>query len=338
MAALPAVGYLEGETGAIQRLKVMVRTPLIRAITSIALMWPGLNGLSQVSQAAETAGLIFRDCPDCPEMVVVPAGEFVMGASAGEEDREALAPEFRNRSAPQRRIAVSSFSAGRYEVTRGQYRKFTEATGHRSDGCFVWTAGDYRMDAGKSWHNPGYPQHDRHPVSCVSWEDAIAFTKWLSAETGKHYRLLTEAEWEYAARGGNPASRFWGEDANQSCGFGNGADRRTVSLVVEAGNWPSVQCDDGNAHTAPAGSYRANRYGLHDMLGNVAEWTADCWNASYDGAPLDAREWVTGNCFLRAVRGGGWDEGPASLRTAYRVGSPVTIRVYSRGFRVARRH
>ena len=311
---------------------------LVLLVRVALLVLLGLQSQFCASQTAPMAGTFFRDCPECPEMVVLPAGESVMGAGAGEEDREFLSPEFRNRSAPQRRIAVSSFAAGRYEVTRAQYRKFTEATGHRSEGCFVWAAGDYRMDTGKSWHNPGYPQDDRHPVSCVSWEDAIAFAKWLSAETGKHYRLLTEAEWEYAARGGNPASRFWGDDANQSCDFGNGADRRTVALLAEAGNWPSVQCDDGNAHTAPVGSYRANVYGLHDMLGNVAEWTADCWNGDYRDAPSDARARMTGNCFMRAVRGGAWDEGPTSLRSAYRVGSPVVIRVYSRGFRVARDH
>lgn len=169
----------------------MGRALMIRIITSLLLVVPGLIGLSCIAHAAETAALPFRDCADCPEMVVIPAGEFVMGASPGEEDREALSAEFRNRSAPQRRIRVGGFSAGRYEVTRAQYRKFTEATGHRSEGCFVWSSGDFRMDAGKSWQNPGHAQNDRHPVSCVSWEDALAFAKWLSVITGKPYRLLT---------------------------------------------------------------------------------------------------------------------------------------------------
>ena len=335
---MSALGYLESQAGAVQRLNVMGRARLIRTITSLLLIVPGLIGLSRTAQTAEISASTFRDCADCPEMVVIPAGEFVMGVSPGEEDREALSAEFRNRSAPQRRIRVGDFSAGRYEVTRAQYRKFIEATGHRGEGCFVWSSGDFRMDAGKSWQNPGHAQDDRHPVNCVSWEDALAYTKWLSAITGRYYRLLTEAEWEYAARGGNPASRFWGDDINLSCDFSNGADRRTLSLVAEAGDWPSVKCDDRHAHTAPVGSYRANAYGLHDMLGNVAEWTADCWNGDYRDAPADARARMTGNCFMRAVRGGAWDEGPASLRSAYRVGSPVVIRVYSRGFRVARDH
>lgn len=310
--------------------------PVMRATIAVLLALPVLYGHARVAQAADTAAITYRDCAECPEMVVIPAGEFVMGASADEESRESLSPEFRNRSTPQRRVIVRSFLAGRHEVTRQQYRVFAEATGHRSEGCFVWAGGDYRMDPARSWRNPGYAQDDRHPVSCVSWEDAAAYVQWLSARTGKQYRLLTEAEWEYAARGGNAAPRFWGDDARQTCSYGNGADRRTLSLVAEAGSWPSLPCDDGHAHTAPAGSYRANPYGLHDMLGNVAEWTADCWNGNFHDAPSDGRAWISGDCFLRAVRGGAWDEGPASLRSAYRVGSPVVIRVYSRGFRVAR--
>lgn len=313
----------------------MRRTLSIAVIASALFVF---TGLWRFSYAGESAAAVFRDCPDCPEMVVIPAGEFVMGAAAGEEEREALSAEFRGRSAPQRKVRVGGFSAGRYEVTRAQFREFAEATGYRSEGCFAWAAGDYRLDSARSWQAPGFPQDDRHPVSCVSWEDAVAYAKWLSAKTGKHYRLLTEAEWEYAARGGNPASRFWGENAGASCEFANAADRRTLSLMTEAGDWPSVPCDDRHAHTAPVGSYRANAFGLHDMLGNVAEWTADCWSGNFQSAPSDARAWMTGNCFLRAVRGGGWDEGPASLRSAYRVGSPVVIRVYSRGFRVAREH
>lgn len=311
---------------------------LVRSTISVLLVLLGLYGQSRLSEAASNAGMFFRDCPECPEMVVLPAGEFEMGASVVEEDRESLSPEFRNRSAPRRLVKIRSFAAGRYEVTRQQFQVFAEATGHRGDGCFVWAGGEYRMDPGKSWRNPGYPQDGLHPVSCVSWEDAAAYVQWLSARTGKPYRLLSEAEWEYAARGGNAGTRFWGDDAGQTCSYGNGADLRALPLVAEAGNWPSLQCDDGHAHTAPAGSFRANAYGLHDMLGNVAEWTADCWNVGYHEAPADGRAWMAGDCFLRAVRGGGWDEGAASLRSAYRVGSPAVIRVYSRGFRVAVQH
>jgi len=294
--------------------------------------------LISLSVSAQDApqGKTFKDCAECPEMVIVPAGEFVMGADQAEETREHLTDEFRNRSMPLRRIRVARFAAGKFEVTLQQFRVFVEATGHNSEGCFVWLAGEYQMDPGRSWRNPGYPQDETHPVTCVSWEDASAYVQWLSSKSGRQYRLLSEAEWEYAARAGNVASRFWGDDAARSCAYVNGADQSAQALIAEARNWSSAVCDDGHAYTAPVGSYRANAFGLHDMLGNAAEWTADCWNGDYRGAPADSRAWATGDCGLRAVRGGAWDDSPAGLRSAYRVGSPVVIRVYARGFRVAR--
>jgi sulfatase modifying factor 1 len=291
---------------------------------------------SGYAHAQAGPGGAIRDCPECPEMIMVPGGEFVMGAASGEEDREMLPQEFRHRSDPQRRVKIRPFFVGKFEVTRGQYRAFAGATKRNDSGCFVWRDGDYVVDVAKSWRDPAYVQDDSHPATCVSWNDAQAYVSWLTVKTGKPYRLLTEAEWEYAARGGSAESRFWGQDSRQSCQHANGADQNTVSTVNEAGNWPAAACADGHAHTAPVGSYRANQFGLHDMLGNVAEWTADCWNPDYRGAPSDGSAWMTGNCDFRAVRGGGWDDAPAILRSAYRVGSPVVVRVYARGFRVAR--
>lgn len=291
-----------------------------------------------VSAQGESRWKTFKDCAECPEMVVVPAGEFLMGADQIEEAREYLTDEFRNRSMPLRQVKVGRFAVGKYEVTLGQYRTFAEATGRGSEGCFTWLAGEYRMDLGRSWRNPGYLQDETHPVTCVSWEDANAYVQWLSSKSGRQYRLPSEAEWEYAARAGTSASRFWGDDAARSCAYANGADQSAQALIAEARSWSIVMCDDGHAHTAPVGSFRANAFGLHDMLGNAAEWTADCWNGDYRGAPADSTAWVTGDCGLRAVRGGAWDDSPAGLRSAYRVGSPVVIRVYARGFRVARQY
>ena len=268
-------------------------------------------------------------------MVVIPAGRFVMGAAPGEEERENLSEEFRNRSQPQRSVQVKSFSAGRFEVTRGQYRVFAQATGRGSDGCFVWAGATFEIDQTKGWRDPGYAQNDAHPVTCVSWEDASAYVSWLSQRTGRTYRLLTEAEWEYAARAGTTTTRFWGDDANMSCDYANGADRSTAAQVPGAGNWHVVNCDDRYAYTAPVGSYRPNAFGLYDMLGNVEEWTQDCWIGSYSGAPTDGSAVAAGDCSLRAVRGGSWDDAPVGVPAAYRVGSPMTIRVYRRGFRVA---
>lgn len=259
-----------------------------------------------------------------------------MGAGPGEEAREQLAEAFRYRSEPQRRVKVQRFFAGKFEVTRGQYRVFAEATGRASDGCFVWNGNDFEKDATKHWHNTGYAQDDTHPAACVSWGDALAYTEWLSKITGKRYRLPSEAEWEYVARAGTATSRYWGDDDGLACTYANGADRAARAQAPHAGGWGGVDCDDRFAHTAPAGSYRANAFGVHDMLGNVGEWTQDCWNANYHGAPTDARAWLSGDCTMRVVRGGAWDDAPTGLRAAYRVGSPTIIRLYSRGFRVAR--
>ena len=269
-------------------------------------------------------------------MVAVPPGTFVMGARPGEEERENLAPEFRNRSEPQRTVAVKQFFAGRFEVTRGEYRAFAEATRRASDGCFIWNGADFERDAAKDWRHPGFAQDDRHPATCVSWEDASAYVSWLSQKTGRRYRLLTESEWEYAARAGTPAARYWGDDAGIACEFTNAADLTTRAEVPDASTWNVTPCNDGHAYTAPAGSYRPNAFGLYDMLGNVEEWTQDCWNVNLRATPADGSASKVGDCAQRAVRGGSWLDAPVGVRAAYRVGSPVTIRVYRRGFRVAR--
>jgi formylglycine-generating enzyme required for sulfatase activity len=278
---------------------------------------------------------VFKDCADCPEMVSIPAGQFVMGAARGEEERENLAREFRNRSEPPRTVEVRRFHIGRYEITRSQYRVFADATGRRGDGCFVWKEMEFELEEDKGWRNPGYAQEDTHPVTCVSWDDATAYTRWLGDRTGKAYRLPTEAEWEYAARAGTTTARFWGEGARMTCEFANAADLSTHAHVPGAKSWNIVDCNDGYPYTAPVGRFRANAYGLHDMLGNVEEWTQDCWNASYTGAPKDASALTTGDCGMRVVRGGSWIDAPVGVRAAYRVGSPTTVRVYRRGFRVA---
>jgi len=306
-------------------------------LLSLALLLPaGIAWASGEPPAAVSSPQVFRDCGDCPQLVRIPSGEFLMGAGPDEEERERLGEPFRNRSVPQRRVRVPAFAMGRFEVTRSEFRRFAEATGHAGDDCFVWAGGEHRLDSDRSWHSPGYPQDGRHPATCVSWEDADAYVRWLSRLTGRRYRLPSEAEWEYAARARTVTPRFWGADGQAACAHANGADARLRATVPAAGDWDAADCDDGHAHTAPAGSYPANAFGLHDMLGNAAEWTADCWNPDYRGAPADGRSRSDGDCWLRAVRGGAWDEGPAGLRAAYRVGSPVVVRVYTRGFRVVR--
>lgn len=276
-----------------------------------------------------------ESCPHCPEMVVIPAGQFVMGVAPGEEERANLPAEFRNRSEPQRSVTVKRFSAGKFEVTRGQYRVFAEATGRSAEGCFIWSGDAFEMKLANSWRNPGFAQDDAHPATCVSWVDASAYLAWLGQQTGRKYRLLTEAEWEYAARAGTTTTRYWGDDPDRSCDYANGADRTTAARVPAWNDWHVANCDDRHAYTAPVGSYRPNAFGLYDMLGNVEEWTQDCWIGHYRGAPTDGSAVAAGDCSLRVVRGGSWDDSPVGVPAAYRVGSPATIRVYRRGFRIA---
>jgi len=311
----------------------MTATQCFRMAGAAVLAVLASGAVAQIAPSAAEPS--FKDCADCPEMVSIPAGRFLMGTAPGEEVREQLSELFRHRSQPQHVVDVAHFYAGKFEVTRGQYRVFAETTGHGSDGCFVWTGTAFEKDPAKDWRNPGFAQDDSHPAACVSWEDAGAYVLWLGRRTGKAYRLLTEAEWEYAARAGTATTRFWGDDGDTACGHANGADFTTAAQVPGAAQWTVAQCNDGFAHTAPVGRFRANAFGLHDMLGNVAEWTQDCWNGNYEGAPTDGRAWATGDCALRAVRGGAWDDAPVGVRAAYRVGSPTVIRVYTRGFRVA---
>ena len=269
----------------------------------------------------------FRDdCSACPEMIVVPAGTFVMGS-----DRHAG-------EGPAHRVQVRQFAIGRHEVTRGEYSAFVDATG-RADavGCRVLNAAAGRgNDPRASWRSPGFVQHDdRHPVVCVSWADARAYAAWLSGQAGAPYRLPSEAEWEYAARSGTAMQRYWGNGAIGQCAHANGADR---AAAVRFADWPGAGCDDGVSYTAPAGSYAANGFGIHDMLGNAAEWVADCWRSSYGGTqPRDGAPRGSGaSCGLRVLRGGSWASSPDDLRSAFRESNYANIRSHAIGFRVAR--
>ena len=275
-------------------------------------------------------GAVFRDCADCPEMVVIPPGRFSMGSPAGEAGR------FEDEG-PQHPVAIRrAFAAGRYEVTRKQFAAFAQATGHTAEGCYEWNGSNWEMSISKNWRNPGFSQTDNDPVVCVSWEDARAYADWLGRRSGKRYRLLSEAEWEYAARAGSRDARPWGDDAGVACRYANVADVSAKTGVSGASSWTTHGCDDGRAYTAPAGSFRPNAFGLYDMIGNAWEWTEDCWNAGYAGAPSDGRAWRSGNCGQRVLRGGSWFNIPRSVRSASRYRSSADFRFNCYGFRLAR--
>jgi TonB family protein len=280
-------------------------------------------------------GTVFQDCDECPEMVVLPAGQYLMGAYPGEEERENLPKDFRDRSKPQHRVNVGRFAAGKFSVTREQYQAFVKATRRKHDGCFVWTGDKWEHDLTKDWRFPRFQQDGLHPVTCVSWDDASAYVQWLSQKTGKDYRLLTEAEWEYAARAGTRTYRYWGDDGNMSCGYANGGDQTAKAQVPGAGNWTLATCNDGFAYTAPVGSFQPNNFGLYDTLGNVYQWTQDCLNHNYIGAPTDGRSWINGECSKRVLRGGSWSSIPQFISAAFRFDLIAASRFNNVGFRVA---
>ena len=310
-----------------EQLVISENTKAVRAPSTVAPV--------RANPAREPGGT-FKDCDVCPEMLVIPAGRFVMGAAPEEEQSEKLSETVRNHSQPRHGVEVARFSAGKFEVTRRQYRAFVDASGRSGEGCFVWIDGkfEFENDLSANWRNPGYAQEDSHPATCISWRDAKAYVVWLSQRTGKAYRLLTEAEWEYAARAGTTTRRFWGDDGDQSCAYANGADQ-TTKAQVPGWNYLIANCNDRYAYTAPVGSYRANAFGLYDMLGNVGEWMEDCWNENYNSAPTDGRAWTAGNCSQRVLRGGSWNNNPQNLRAANRNRNTTANRNNNNGFRVA---
>ena len=274
------------------------------------------------------SGTSFRDCTGCPEMVVVAAGEFTMGASDGMTNAR-----------PVRDVRVARFALGRYEVTRNQYAAFLSATSYVvGGGCYVNDdQGNAIWDATASWRTPGFDQGGDHPVVCVSWRDAQAYLRWLSEGTGREYRLPSEAEWEYSARAGTRTRWYWGRSATLQCVLSNGGDR-TLDLRLGNWRWAVAACQDDAAYTAPIGSYEPNAFGLSDMLGNVWEWTEDCWHENYRGAPRDGSAWTSGgDCRSRVLRGGSWQDSPRRLRSDLRNRYDAGRRSLSSvGFRVVR--
>lgn len=267
--------------------------------------WAGLGVVSKPPSETETPGqevrpevkpgATFRDCDACPEMVVIPAGSFVMGSPITEEDRDF-------EEGPLREVKIfHSFALGKYEVTFAEWE-----TCVTDGGCIR------RSDRG--WGR------GRRPVINASWGDVQDYVAWLGRKTGEKYRLPTEAEWEYAARAGTTTARHWGEDV--------GNDKANCHGCSDL---------DGE-RTTPVGSFPANAFGLHDMLGNVWEWVEDCWNDTYEGGPVDGSAWTVGDCSQRVLRGGSWGFLPRSARSAsrHRSVSDPKYRLSTNGFRLAK--
>ena len=270
---------------------------------------------------------VFRDCPECPEMVVVPPGSFRMGGPYGETGRQ-------NNEGPQHRVEIRRpFAVSMFEVTRLQFLRFAIDTNRTwANTCITFERGEIEERKDRHWQSPGFHQTDRHPIVCVSWDDALAYVGWLSLRTGKPYRLLSESEWEYMARAGTSTARYWGDSESDQCHHANGLDAST-DLVGRSGR---AGCRDGYPATSPAGAFTGNRFGVYDVLGNVWEWTQDCALESYVEVSGDGRARQATGCDSRVVRGGSWINGPTLLRSARRDWLPADHRFNVVGFRIAR--
>jgi formylglycine-generating enzyme required for sulfatase activity len=278
---------------------------------------------------------VFKECDDCPEMMVVPAGSFTMGSPASEAGRV-------GDDVPQRSVTLAKpFAVGKFHITADQFAAFVADSGYDAGSkCWLFEGGQYVERSSRSWRNPGFSQAGTHPAVCVNWDDAKAYVAWMARKTGKTYRLLTEAEWEYAARGrtepGQYPRYFFGDDEKDLCRYGNGADQAAKSSVPGAKDWPVAPCNDGYAYTSPVGSFAANGFGLYDMLGNAWQWTEDCYHDSYNGAPSDGSAWTTGDCSRRVLRGGSWSSLASRLRVADRFWGFAVDRGNFDGFRLGR--
>ena len=269
----------------------------MRCLQSLALALAIGPAWAASPAAAPGAGEVFRDCAECPEMVVVPAGSYTMGSPPGEAGRD-------GDEGPAHRVAIARpFAVGVYEVTFEEWDACVSG-----GGC-----GGYRPYDG-GWGR------GRRPVVAVGWDDAKEYVEWLSGKTGEEYRLPSESEWEYAARGGT-ATRYW---------WGDGIGRNRANCDGCGSRWDRER-------TAPVGSFPANGFGLHDVHGNVWEWVEDCWNESHEGAPADGSARESGNCRIRVLRGGSRFSDPRDLRSANRFRMAARARLnLVVGFRVAR--
>lgn len=278
---------------------------------------------------------VFRDCADCPEMVAIPAGDYLMGSPSNEPGRTDDEDDTPGPGGSPVVITIpDAFGMTRGEITRGEYAAFAADTKRADDGgCFA-RRGARTLDPVMSWREPGFAQDDRHPVVCVSYDDALAYAEWLSKRAGAKYRVPSEAEYEFAARAGmNSGGRyFWGDDATSLCSYANGAD---AAAREHNPDWVVAPCHDGFAWTAPVGSFRPNAFGLHDMLGNVWEWTSDCASDSLSQAARGGPAGCASNAD-RILRGGSWSDPPERLRLAARIAGPPAARDQIVGFRLVR--
>ena len=307
---------------------------VLRLFTSIVLVI--LSVLIYIPLSAQTIltpGQTFRDCPDCPEMVVIPAGSFTMGSTVKELGQNFYTDYSLAVESSLRLVNIHQFAAGKFDITRGQWAAFVSATNRQTIGGCSWSGlptppGSNLWDPNPnaSWKNLGFSQDDNHPAVCITWNDAQDYVQWLSRKTGFNYRLLTEAEWEYAARAGTTTAYPWGDTASHE--YANYGTDTTAGVGLASG-------PDKWVTTSPVGSFPPNQFGLCDMHGNVLQWVEDCLSVSYSGLPIDGSAYKAdvklkmpcdiwermngkSSCSYRICRGGdAWDP-PPLIRSASR--------------------
>jgi len=312
---------------------------------------PNLKGLGEFEQQLTNARLYasykpgqvfsdrFVDLPGhTPAMVVIPTGSFAMGAPDAEDDHT-------DAETPRHQVTIAKgYAMARDEVTVGQFREFVRTSGYQPasvklGGASVYDerSGALRDDSRATWQDDyaGHSAPDDLPVVNVSWRDAQAYATWLSERTGKRYRLPSEAEFEYALRGGTQTRYWWGqhEPTHKVENLTGSGDRSPSGR-----RWSHAFADyrDGHWGPAPVLSFAANPFGLYDIDGNVSEWTADCWHDNYVRAPVNGSAWLNPGCGVRVVRGGSWGSSPEQVRSAYRQGADGNVRSARVGFRVVR--
>jgi formylglycine-generating enzyme required for sulfatase activity len=270
----------------------------------------------------------FKECPDCPEMVAIPAGAFAMGSPAREPGRF-------DAEGPQHRVTIKAFALAKYEVTSAEFLAFLSATGYQPKPCNPIQSIGWRSPGdGKAYApSPTSFEPPRWPAVCLDWHDAETYIAWLNKRAHDErpalaghagpYRLPSEAEWEYAARGGTTTARWWGDELGRGHANCNGC----------GSEWDYNTLADVDA-------FASNPFGLYGMLGNAWQWTQDCWHPSYVGAPADGRAWTSGACDKHVIRGGAWNNLPVFVRSAARSGANPNGGEFDysslAGFRVAR--
>ncbi|WP_446830788.1 formylglycine-generating enzyme family protein [Candidatus Foliamicus sp.] len=274
----------------------------------------------------------FQECEHCPRMLVVPPGEFVMGTEGGEVGRPDGPPHLVRIARP--------FAIGKFEVTNREFAAFVADSGYETTPpCAVRDGDGWLLHSEAHWTDlrTGQAYQPEHPVACVNWLDARAYVAWLAEKTGQPYRLPSEAEWEYAARGDASGRFAWGDDPLAACAYANVYD---ISAQAAHGySWQAADCDDGFAKLAPVGRLQANGFGLHDVAGNLWEWVEDCYEAPYPAhIPADGSAYspLPGQCENRSVRGGSWTSRISRQSLYFRGRDPEDRRYSIFGFRVAR--